>query len=193
MPTENTQGITDSIPVIKGGIYGAVSFIIGYVITGFVWVLIEVEELGGNVVETVGHLYYNAQFTDIEISGGPSNLQTVNYVTGHNTTAVEAPSIVYRLIPVLVPIVCGFLLARSVGTRTTRDGARAGASLVVGTVPLALLGTSVFTIEGDVVASLPLVDSLLLVGILFPLIFGVIGGVLSTQLDSTASTDDGQP
>ena len=168
-----------------GAIFGVASFLVGYVTT---LVVAAVGEDLDDLIEEAGWLYYNAQFADIELGGGEFGEffgidfdQEVNLITDNG---LDVPSIVYHLIPILVLTAAGFVLARRVGAREPPEGALAGAALVVGTVVMALLGTFLFEAQDT---SPVLVEGLLLVGVIFPGVFGAIGGVLSTVVGDNGS------
>ncbi|WP_436935261.1 transporter [Halovenus marina] len=172
---QQTQG-TDEIPYVQGAIYGAVAFVIGYLITLVVVSTQEAEALTEELVEASGWLYYNAQFVDVEAAGS-----TFNYLSS-DLVQLEAPTILYRLIPVVVLLGAGFALANQVNVREPQEGALAGATIALGTVVLAIVGTFVFEIsQGGSSAGPPLVNSVLLVGLVFPAVLGGLGGVLATQ------------
>lgn len=166
----------DEPPLIEGAIFGAVSFVVGYIITALLVVLAEdVEE---DLMQVSGWVYYNAQFVDVAGDGGSGSF---NFVTDEilGQALLELPSIIYHLVPVVVLIGAGFLLAQQASAIEAKNGAIAGATLVLGCVVLALLGTVLFETNST---SPKLIPGILVVGILYPAIFGAIGGVLNTQL-----------
>jgi hypothetical protein len=156
----------------------------------------EANDFTDDLVEAAGWIYYNAQLADVKISIPQSNDdaipdivfdRTINYVTDNQVSdggfTLEMPSVVYHLIPLLSLVLFGFLLARYVGVQTTQDGALAGGTVILGSVPLTLIGVFLFSAEFDGVELSPvLLESILFVGVLFPLIFGAIGGAISAQL-----------
>lgn len=201
MAVQNQQGATNSLPLKKGAIYGAGSFVAGYIITLALVAITESGEFTEDLIETSGWLYYNAQFADLEISvtsddAGFAALfdgTTFNYLTDNEifgeSISMATPSIVYHLIPVIALVVFGFILAQAVSARTPRDGAIAGATICLGVLPLTILGTFVFSIQEDGFELAPVLgDSVIFVGILFPLVFGAIGGALRTQTQSSANS-----
>ncbi len=65
------------------------------------------------------------------------------------------------------------------------DGARAGAFIVVGYLPLALVGTVVFGYSvGNGTIGPVLSTAVLLTGIAYPAVFGALGGATATLLDN---------
>ena len=201
MSAQSESTIIDEVPFKQGAIAGAVSFIVGYIVTLGVVALTEADDLTQDLIESGGWIYYNAQFADVELTfggaGGNESLEAAfqaafsgtsfNYVTDGSILgqefALETPAIVYHLVPVAVLVVSGFLVARDIRAQTTQEGALAGGAVVVGTLPPSLLGVFIFTTveEGAEIGPI-LSDSLLFVGILFPLVFGTIGGALSTRI-----------
>lgn len=93
--------------------------------------------------------------------------------------------------PILVLLSAGFILVTYADIDSEIIGIMSGASIVSGTVVLAVLGTFVFEItetvelaDVDVTYAPPLLESIIFVGILFPVIFGAIGGLVATQVES---------
>lgn len=195
MSTQPDRGIADRLPLKQGAVFGAASFLVSYIITLVVVAATETNEFTDNLIESAGWMYYNAQFADLEVSisgsgddfalGALFDGITINYVTDTQAfgNVIETPSVVYHLIPVLSLVLFGFLLARYVGVQTTQDGALAGGTIILGSVPLTLIGVFLFSAEFDGAELSPVLsDSVLFVGVLFPLIFGAIGGAVSAQL-----------
>lgn len=185
----------DGPPVKEGAIFGVASFIIGYIITLIIVALGESDDISENLIEASGWLYYNAQFANLQVTaqaGSGSRSSSFNYLTdstlfSESINAVSVPAVVYHLIPILVLVGAGVAVANYVGARELSDGAVAGATLALGTVLPALLGTIIFSVENSIfgltVSQSPaLVPGVLLVGLLYPAVFGAIGGVISTQL-----------
>ena len=175
----------NGLPFVQGAIFGALSFVGGYLVTMVLVLAVEAEEIADELIEVSGWLYYNAQFVDIEQSAG-GETQSANYVTSDVVT-LELPSLVYHLIPVVALLLAGIVVARRAGAADVTEGAMAGATLVAGVAALAVLGTFLFTITEStfgvsVETGLPLVESLIFVGIGYPAIVGGIGGAIGTQL-----------
>lgn len=193
MATQTDRGITDRLPLKKGAVFGAASFLVSYILTLIIIAAAEANDFTDDLIEAAGWVYYNAQLADVKIRSVPESNDdaiivfdgTINYVTDNQVlgSTLEMPSVVYQLIPILSLLLFGFLLARYVGVQTTQDGALAGGTVILGSVPLTLIGVSLFSSEFDGVELSPvLLESILFVGVLFPLIFGAIGGAISAQL-----------
>lgn len=191
MAVGTRQSPTDAIEPVKSVVAGVGSFLVGYLVTLVLAVAVESNDFtDGDAIELGGWLFYNAQFVDLEVSAtggtGLGLTSSFNIVTGDSflgqVVSLDVPSVVYHLIPVVVFLLAGFLLAQAVSVQTPQQGALAGGSIVVGTAPLALIGTFLFVVEqGGTEVGPPLLDSLLIVGLLFPLVLGVAGGLISSQ------------
>jgi len=188
MAHQEKQGLTETISVGAGLFFGAGSFMLGYFITMVMVALAESEEFTNDLIETAGWLYYNAQIADLDVSydrrvGALSDGVPTNYLTEGGDSGLELPVLLYHVVPIIVLLVFGFALARYLGANTIQDGALIGATLVFGTHPLSYVGTYAFTLSEDEVSVAPLMhDSILFVGLLFPVVLGAIGGALSTEL-----------
>jgi hypothetical protein len=182
-------------PLKEGAIAGFASFVGGYIVTLVVVALGESDELTENLAQAAGWLYYNAQFASLQVTaqaGGQSRSSTFNYLTdstlfSQSVDSVSVPTVVYHLIPIVVLVGAGVVLAGYVDARDFQEGAIAGATLAVGTVLPALLGTILFSVElsgfGFTVEQSPaLVEGVILVGLLYPAVFGAIGGIITTEL-----------
>lgn len=185
----------DGPPLKEGAVAGVASFVVGYIVTLVVVALGESDDLSENLVEAAGWLYYNAQFASLQVTaqfGGQTRSSTFNYLTdstlfSESVDAVSVPTVVYHLIPVVVLVGAGVVLAGYAEAQDFQEGAIAGASLAVGTVLPALLGTILFSVETSafgfsVEQSPALVEGVILVGVLYPAVFGAIGGMISTEL-----------
>ncbi|PSP17496.1 transporter, partial [Halobacteriales archaeon QH_10_67_13] len=137
------------------------------------------------LIEGSGWVFYNAQFVDVEFSAGGQS-ESANYVTG-GAANLDVPAIVYHLIPVVLLVLAGIVVARQAGAVEIGEGAMAGATLVAGVAVLALVGSFVFTISQSAFGSTvetgpPLVQSLLFVGVGYPVVLGAVGGAIGSQL-----------
>jgi len=194
MAARTQQSRGSSPPFVTGAIGGAISFVVGYLLTLVVVVAIETDELSDNLVEFTGHLYYNAQFAPVESSVdgagggfGEQLNQEFNYLTDSDFSQLfDAPVILYHLIPVVVLFAAGYVVAQSVNARDLQEGAIAGATVALGAVVLALVGTFLFSISSTGTTTSPvLLEGVLLAGIVFPGLLGAAGGAVSTQVGSS--------
>lgn len=185
-------------------LFGVLAYLVGYVVT-VAFVLVDGVDFGGDAgwVKVAGWVFYAAHTVKMEITGfagDRSGTRTTSLFDGFSelTNLTDAvPEILYLLVPIVVLVGSGFVLVR----RVTGSGASAttaaalGASVVVGYLPLAVVGQLVFShtetgLGGSVGVTVApeLAPSVLLVGLVYPLVCGTVGGVLAQQTapDSTA-------
>lgn len=177
-PQSGQHGLA-KLPYGQGAIFGVVSYAMGYFIT---LLLVAATEQADNLMKLGGWVFYNAQFVDVTVSSGIR----YNLVTGGGDlpqSVVDLPSFVYHVVPILMFMGGGYLLARTVHVHRPKDGVGSGATLALGAVVPAYLGTVMFETSNRAYSASPdLVGGIVLVGVVFPAISGAIGGFLSTQL-----------
>jgi len=189
-----SQRLTDKLPLLAGAVAGAAAYVTGMILT-FLLLTIDgeyefgsAEFAGGGRLDEVGWLFYSSHFANIEATGsalGAGESDTFNAVSEFQ---LQFPAVVYYLVPVVLLISASIFVVASLDLwdPSPADCAQAGTSIVVGYLPLALAGTFLYTasISGlgaeFSIGPEPL-TSILLVGLLFPLLFGAVGGVLFSQ------------
>lgn len=176
--------LTDRLPLKQGAIFGAAAYVVGVVIT---FVLIQIDsdidpsdsDLG-SALDITGWAFYNGHFVDTEFSGaGVSETDTI-------ISEASLPEFLYILVPVAVLIGASYLLMQQTYVSEVSDAALNGATLVVGYLPLAVIGTFLFEASqsagGVSISAGPETGSaILLAGIVFPLVLGAAGGFLAFQ------------
>lgn len=172
-----SKSTTDRLLVIEGLVAGVLSFIVGLAATGLLLRTDSNWRLGGGIErigEDVGRVFFSSHyFVDIQTPQGE-----LNYLTDLDP-GPDISVVVYLLVPVVLLIGCGYLLAKKSSATNPADAAIAGVSLVIGYLPLVVIGTQVFSGESfDETVEPVFVDSLLFAGILYPILFGAIGGYL---------------
>jgi len=173
---------------IPGAVAGAAAYLLGYLVmylgqTDRIRDVLEglntlLELFGGDPIpawKAVGWLFYNAHFVSLTypaLGGGR---------VGRNVIASgNAPGLFYLLPPLLL-LAAGAILARYAGATEAVDGALAGGSVAAGYAPLAIAGLFAFRVTiGDATVAPDLVTGVLLAGIVYPQIVGGIGGALAT-------------
>lgn len=176
------QSLSDRTPFVAGAGAGLVAYLLGYLVTyvaqrgsveerlrGFNFV---VELLGGegiSVWQAVGWLFYNAHLVTTRFEGGIGGPRSENFVGGDGGATV-----LLYLLPVVLLLTAGALLARYEGVEEAADGALAGAAVVAGYFPLAVIGRFLFAYDGSVAPDL--VTAILLAGLVYPLALGALGG-----------------
>jgi hypothetical protein len=166
-----------------GALVGAGAYALGYLLTYVavadtirsspVTQILELLTRNSPVWKLVGWTYYGGHFVDAIVPGLFGGSNAVNLVAADPITDA-----VYLFAP-LVLVLAGVVVAHVAGATTPTAGAKAGVAVVAGYLPLAVAGVFVFTIRiEDVTAAPDLAPAVLLAGILYPLVFGAVGGAL---------------
>jgi len=176
------------VPAGVGAAAGAAAYALGYLVT-YVWQSASVREslrglnfvvelFGGDPIpawKAVGWLFYNAHFaafTNPTIAGGRASTNLI--------ASGDAPALLYA-VPVLLLVGAGAAVARLDDPPEPDDGALAGATVAVGYLLLALVGVVAFrATRGDATIAVDPVTGVLLAGVVYPLLFGAVGGVLAS-------------
>lgn len=181
----SSTGNDRSLPVVEGALGGAGAYLLGYLLT-YLWKAQEyrdafariqpfVELFGGETPgpwKIIGWLYYNAHLVESRVTVGP--VTTYVDLIGQG----EGPLEVLYLVPPLFLLVAGYLVARRTDDReTVAAGAQAGVTVVSGYLVLVLVGVFAFQAGGS---GPELVSSLLLAGVVYPLVFGGLGGGIAS-------------
>lgn len=208
------ETLTADVPLIGGALAGAVAYLLAYLST-YVLVLIDsgleaessteaavtetgLFELGfprpePSTVEFVGWILSNAHFVETVFSpdvpttvdaGDAAGSLSVNFLSEAST---QFPEIVYHLVPVVFLGGAGYLLARRLSVSSGPEAVKAGGTLLVGYLPLSLLGALLFAtgesadqrgVDVTVTAG-PELSMVLLTALAFPAIFGIAGALLA--------------
>lgn len=121
----------------------------------------------------VGYVFYNAHFVDVIVDLPLFGGEAVSFVGGENGFTVA----LFALPPAIL-VIAGLAVGRAGGTDTDSvgDAAVSGATLAVGYVVPSLLGVFVF---GSETVSVVPVTATFVAGVIYPLLFGALGGVLA--------------
>lgn len=197
----SSGGAFDEYPLKEGGLFGAGAFVVGYLFT-YVLVVIDTQVLSDGFddisFEGVGMLFYNAQF--VRLDGGEdvtydslaqlarlSNSQSILAdPTVVETGLLDFPMLTYTLLVAAVLIGAGYLLSDRVSTpgSAVADRMQAWMTVAVGYLPLAFLGGFLFEesiLGGSNQVSPDIFAGVLVAGLVFPLVFGAMGGYLSAR------------
>jgi len=189
-----SQSLGEKLPVVEGAVAGGAAYVVGLLLT-FLLLTVDGEvDLGASeqvgTLDEVGWFFYSAHFANIETSltvAGESRTSSDNLVSEAST---QLPEVVFYLVPILVLIALGYVVASTLGAwnPSVADCAASGAAVVVGYLPLSLVGVFLFTAStsnagGEASVGPDLLTSVLLVGLLFPLLFGAAGGALYSQVE----------
>lgn len=177
----------------RGALAGVAAWLFGY-LGAYVWKASEVAEslegvgfvsrlLGGESVPVwkgVGWLFLNAHSVDTRIPTIAGGTRMVNFVT-----AEDGGSFALVAVPPLLLLVAG--LAVAYGRQADPlASAKAGATVAAGYLPLSV-GAGLLTTHaiGDTEAAIApdLVTAVLLAGLVYPLVFGALGGLAASALE----------
>ena len=187
----NGAGSSLTANAVGGAVAGAAAYVLGYLLV-YVTQSDQVEEglsginffadlFGGDPISVwrgVGWLFYNAHFVDVSVPSLIGAARSVNFVS-----QADGGTFLFVVPPVLL-VLAGLAAGRVAGASTPVDGARAGALLTVGYLPLAVIGGFLFRVSvGDGASVAPdLITVVLLAGLVYPVAFGAIGGAVSSVL-----------
>lgn len=167
-----------------GAVGGVVSYAVGYLAVymltasdiqnSFVGRLLEFATGESAAWKVVGWVFYNGHFVDTTVPGllGTSSVNLI--------TEVDAFSALIYVIPPVLLLLAGLAVGRVTDATTPFDGAKAGAAVTVGYAVAAVVGTFLFAINtGDAAIAPDRVTGILLAGIVYPAVFGALGGAVS--------------
>ncbi|MEF8821711.1 MAG: hypothetical protein V5A52_05490 [Halovenus sp.] len=168
-----------------GAVGGAVAWLLGYALTYLlaapeieespIQEIIEVVQGEPATYELVGWTFYNAHFVDTVFQGIPVfGDVTRNFIGG------DGFSELLYLIPVGLLVTTGLAIGRAQDARELSEGVVAGMTIVPGYLLLSAIGVVLFEIGMEGVSGAPaLLPAIVLAGIVYPVVFGGIGGVLA--------------
>jgi len=175
-----------------GALVGLAAYLAAYLVTLGLVELAE-SQLGLNSpLSDAGQLLFNAVFVPTERpvpAGGADGFSPAfnRLLDEPQVSALALPTVVYHAIPAVALLLGGVALARLVDAHGPRAGAVAGISLVVGGLLFAITGTLVFeSVEGEP----SFLESLLLVGLVYPGVCGGLGGALAGATRTRDAADD---
>lgn len=131
--------------------------------------------------KAVGWVFYNAHLVATEVPTPLGGTRVVNFIAEADAGSLAA----MYLVPPLLLLVAGLLAGRLASATEPTEGALAGSLVAVGYLPLALFGVVVFGYaigDGTIAPVLPTAG--LLAGIVYPAVFGAVGGAAATLLGS---------
>ena len=153
---------------------GVGTYVASYVVL-FVFLAIE----GGDMAQAqawkaAGFIFYNAHNVAVTATVF-GQTQSANYLA--RGSGFTIPVVVYYLVPALLLVLAGYLVASIVDVGSDLvAGVLAGVSITVGYLVLAIAGTFLFAV-GPI--SPDLVMGAFVAGLVYPVVFGGIGGALA--------------
>ncbi|WP_123532826.1 transporter [Halosimplex salinum] len=182
--------MADTKRVAGGGLAGGIAaWVVGYLVV-YLLNASEIENsLGSGVLEAltnenvtwklVGWIFYNAHNVTVKIPG-LFGQTSQNFVAGSEEAALTALFVV----PPVLLVAAGVAAAWNTAADPT-TAARNGAGVVLGYLPLSVLGVFLFAVSvGDATAGPNLVTGALLAGAVYPFVFGAVGGLVGGHLSA---------
>ncbi|WP_280536123.1 transporter [Halopenitus sp. POP-27] len=138
---------------------------------------------GGSGIDFVGWVFFNSHFVDTFLEAdflGFGGSSTVSFIGGDGFTPL------LYLIPVALLVGSGLAVGRSQGVTEAADGAVAGVFVLPPYLALSAIGTVVFRVSMETLGSTfsgqpEFLPAILLAGIVFPAVFGAIGGIVAAN------------
>jgi hypothetical protein len=181
---------TNSIPVVRGTLAGLFAYLFGYLVT-YLLAAPRLDDLfavqafefftGENPVwKLSGWIFYNEHFVST-IVPRLAGSDIVNFLQESD----DGSATLLFFLPVVLLVVAGALAARGQSNGNSSAAAKAGASVVLGYALPALVGAQLFRLDlGNSTAGPDFVTAILVGGLVYPLIFGALGGVLVSFYNS---------
>jgi hypothetical protein len=183
---------SDTSRIVGGAAAGAVAYLLGYLFA-YVTQQSAVENqlagfnlfadlFGGDPIPTwkaIGWVFYNGHFVDTQVPSLVGGSQLTNLIS----QADDGSLTLLFVVPPVLLTVAGLAVSRVAGATEPVDGAKAGAFVLAGYLPLAVLGAFLFRYSvGDGTVAPDLVTAALLAGAVYPAVFGAVGGAGATLL-----------
>jgi hypothetical protein len=174
--------------IALGALAGVVAWIVGYALTYAAAIgdlrsneqfeSLEMAAEESLATEMVGFLFYNAHNVD---ANAPQYSVLQALEPSHNFIFADGGrTMALLVIPILVLSFAGAVIALYTkdAQRSLTDAALSGTVVVIGYLPMVVLGTFVFSIDLGQGAMTPdLLEAIGFAGTFYPLVFGAIGGV----------------
>jgi hypothetical protein len=183
---------SDTSRIVGGAAAGAAAYLLGYLFA-YVTQQSAVENqlagfnlfadlFGGDPIPTwkaIGWVFYNGHFVDTQVPSLVGGSQLTNLIS----QADDGSLTLLFVVPPVLLTVAGLAASRVAGATEPIDGAKAGAFVLAGYLPLAVLGAFLFRYSvGDGTVAPDLVTAALLAGAVYPAVFGAVGGAGATLL-----------
>ena len=175
-----------SRPYVEGAATGLAAWGLGYVLT-YLLVAADIESsalnrliefFGGEsaTYELVGWVFYNAHLVDISYTGIGLFSPPRSFVGGEDGFT----ALLYLIPPALLSV-AGLAVGRYRGADEASEGALTGALVAPGYLLLSIVGTFAFSVSvGDASGAPDLIPAVLIAGVVYPVVFGGLGGALAS-------------
>lgn len=190
MTARSNGSLVDRVPFVQSVVAGFVAWLATFLVIA---IMVVAGEDTDDVVGYAGNLVYNAHFVDSNVEASTPMGSSSDTYQLIEEGVTDLPELAYYAVPILVLVAVGVGLARAVGARDPSVGAIAGALTAVGYAVLTVAGTYVFefsepmTIAGQQYGTATVTPTLtamtvIVMGLLYPIVFGAIGGAIGTRL-----------
>ncbi|WP_336037374.1 hypothetical protein [Halobacterium yunchengense] len=179
---QHNTSLLGSVRLIGGSVYGLIAWAVGFVGVAALFVdrapdgaLEFPQEDAQFLLDFFAWVFYSAHTVTMEVSGGG---QSESWPLFEQFLIQD--TLTFNAIPAVLLFVAGYVVAMRVPrTLTAVEGAVAGASVAIGYAVLTFVGVSYFAqTTAGVTYGPPMVDSMLYMGVGYPVVFGGLGGFL---------------
>lgn len=189
------DGSTSELSITRGATYGAAAFVAAFVLNyallilddreGFDEIRDELSEIGMSVTDIAAAFFFNSHFVDWELSSEGQS-ESINLLEEGDPATV--PEFAFYAVPVVALFAAGYLLYDRRGAVSAEAAFKMGATTIAGYLPLVFLATVLFsgTAEvstlsgsGSMSYGFDTPTALVLAGVLYPAVFGGIGGYVA--------------
>lgn len=179
-----------NLPWAKGILAGVTAYVTGLSVTALFLVFrllnkSEWRELVSsgqvNRLDIIGWTYYSSIFVGISSAEKGPFGENVNLILEASPEPLNA--ILLFISPILILMIAGFAVPnpRKVEELSYNDAAASGALITIGYVLFVLIGTSIFSFTMSGRTARPDLGYAIMMGLIYPIIFGSIGGVLGRE------------
>jgi len=174
---------TERFPYATGALAGVVAWLLGYVCTYLIAgtriresALNQVLQFfdGASTYKLVGWVFFNSHFVETVFQGLPF-AAAANAVGGENGFTV-----LLFVVPPALLVGAGLAVGRYQGVETPETGGLAGLTVFPGYLVLVFLGAVLFVVSAGPASARPdLLFAVVLAGLVYPAVFGGLGGALA--------------
>lgn len=204
-----SRGLADIFPVGRGALLGSVAYLFGYVVT---YILVQLSSDSADLqvlsflgeisqFDFTGWMFYNAHFVELTATtsaGGLSQSESTNMLLEANDLVV--PKLFWHLVPIVFLVLAGFIVAMTISqSNQTRKAVAAGSTVFVGYLPVSIVGLFLFGTSFDFAtfgqrATVTIGPNkalgILFAGIMFPVLLGMLGGLLASLVSTGGTTSN---
>ena len=173
------------LPLAVGAAAGAVAELVGYLLVFIITsgklrdsgLRQAFDALGGDLPtwRAVGWVFFNAHFVETQFDFGALGSTTGSFVGGE-----DGLTVLLYVIPPLVLVAAGLAVGQYRDVDDPAAALTGAVGIVLGSLVLALIDLVLFQAEG---AGPVFATGILLAGVVYPLVFGTIGGLVATVTD----------